>query len=83
VTKSYRDLGIPIDEMPRGLRASVNGPTGHTFESWLESRTAEQQDEQLGAGRAGLWREGKITLQQLLDMRGNPLSAQQLEARYG
>jgi hypothetical protein len=36
----------------------------------------------LGKGRAELWRDGKITLQQLLDQRGNPLTLQQLRQRY-
>jgi hypothetical protein len=37
----------------------------------------------LGKGRAELWRSGKITLNQLLDQRGNPLTLAQLQSRYG
>lgn len=40
------------------------------------------QDEQLGAGRAALWRKGTITLEQLLSLDGNPLTLAQLEKRY-
>jgi hypothetical protein len=48
---------------------------------WLESRTKEQLDDQLGVGRAKLFRQGKITLQELVDVKGNPLTLKQLEAK--
>jgi hypothetical protein len=37
----------------------------------------------LGKGRAELWRSGKITLNQLLDQRGNPLTLAELRSQYG
>jgi len=37
----------------------------------------------LGSGRAQLWRDGKLTLEQLLDLSGNPLTLAQLRAKYG
>ena len=83
ITTSFKKLGVDVAEMDPGMRASSEGPTSNTFEEWLQGRTEEQQDEQLGAGRAQLWRDGRITLQQLLDMHGNPLTTQQLERRYG
>jgi hypothetical protein len=42
-----------------------------------------QQDAQLGVGRAQLWRDGKITLQQLTDSSGNALTLEQLQSLYG
>lgn len=84
ITKTFRELGIDVDEVPTGTRASRNGPVraNITFEQWLSRRTKAQQDEQLGAGRAQLWREGKITLEQLLSFNGNPLTLAQLQSRY-
>lgn len=85
VTKSFKELGLDMAEVGAGTRASAEGqvPADTTFEQFLSRRTPEEQDEQLGAGRAELWREGKITLTQLLDQKGNPLSLGQLESRYG
>ena len=39
-------------------------------------------DEQLGAGRAQLWREGKITLKDLLDGKGRELTLDELRDKY-
>lgn len=84
ITKSFRELGVDLDEAGKGTRASAEGqvPADTTFEQFLSRRTEEEQNEQLGEGRAQLWRDGKITLPQLLDQRGNPLTLGELEARY-
>jgi hypothetical protein len=84
ITKTFKELGIDLPEPARTTRASADGQVsdGTSFEQWLSKRTPAQQDEQLGKGRAQLWRDGTITLQQLLDLRGNPLSLAGLEAKY-
>jgi SPP1 gp7 family putative phage head morphogenesis protein len=83
VLKSWRELGIDEDEMPETTRASMNGQVSAktTFEDWLRRRTSEQQDEVLGAGKADLWRSGKITFRDLLDQNGRPLTTQELRAK--
>lgn len=64
-------------------RASKFGPTkDKTFADWLDSQPAAYQEELLGRGKAQLYRDGKITLQQLLDQRGRPLTLAQLQAKY-
>lgn len=85
ITKSFKELGLDIQEPGRGTRASAEGqvPADTTFAQFLSRRTPEEQDEQLGAGRAEMWRNGDITLTQLLDQKGNPLTLGQLERRYG
>lgn len=67
-----------------GQRASADGPVpaSRTFETWLKGKSVAEQNEILGAGRAGLWREQKLTLSQLLDFKGEPLSLAELAARY-
>ena len=84
ILKTFKELGIDIPEPPVGTRASNFGevPADMSFDAFLRRRTKEQQDEQLGSGRAQLWRDGKITLRQLLDMKGNPLTLAQLERKY-
>jgi hypothetical protein len=85
VTKTFEELGISAPEPAPAERAAAGGPVpaGTTFEDFLSNRTVAQQDEQLGVGRAQLWREGTITLSQLLDLRGNPLTLEELQAKYG
>lgn len=83
-TKTFRELGIDQDELPVGTRASQFGtvPADLTFDDFLKRQPDGFADEMLGKGRAELWRKGTITLSQLLDQRGNPLTLQQLRARY-
>lgn len=79
ITLSYRELGIDVDE-PKGTRASDLGqiPSDTSFDSFLKRHDAEYVDNLLGPGRAQLWRDGKITLQDLLNQNGRPLSLKQL-----
>lgn len=67
-----------------GQRASVDGPVRAdiTFAEWLNTKPKAFQDDLLGPGRAEMWRGGKITLQQLLDQKGRPLTLDQLRAKY-
>ena len=84
VLKSFKELGINLPE-PQGLtRASAEGQIDRstTFASFLSRRSVAEQDAQLGAGRAQLWRDGKITLRQLVDNAGNPLTLEQLRSKY-
>ena len=50
-----------------------------TFDEFLKMKTKDQQDEMLGEGKAQLWRDGVITLRDLLNQEGRPLTLQQLE----
>jgi hypothetical protein len=85
ITKTFKELGIDVKEPSGGQRASEDGPVPAkwTFDDFLGTMSKEEQNDMLGEGRADLWREGKITLQQLLDQHGNPLSLKELEKKYG
>lgn len=74
--------GLP--EFKPATRASVDGPVRAdiTFAEWLGGKSKRFQDDLLGPGRAEMWRADKITLQQLLDQRGRPLTLDQLRERY-
>ncbi len=82
VLKSFEELGIDATEIPLSTRASMDGelPGDITFDRFLKGKSKAFQDDLLGTGRARLWRKGKITLTQLVDFRGNPLTLDQLEA---
>jgi hypothetical protein len=85
VLKSWRDLGIDMDEVPKTTRASMDGqvPAEQTFEAWLKKQTQERQNRVLGVGKADLWRSGKIGFRDLLDQSGRPLTTEALRARHG
>lgn len=77
----------PIDGLPEfrpGQRAAEGGPVrgDMTMDQWLSGKSKSFQDDLLGTGKAELWRDGKITLPQLLDQRGRPLTLEQLQERY-
>jgi SPP1 gp7 family putative phage head morphogenesis protein len=87
VTKSLSELtgGKIEDKVQPKTRASMDGQVARdlTFSDFLKSKPHEFADHMLGKGRADLWRSGKITFNQLLDQRGNPLTLAQLEQKYG
>lgn len=84
ITKTFKEMGVKMGELKR-LRASEDGQVDGNmkFEDFLKTKSREWQDEALGKGRAELWREGKITIRDLLDQSGNPLTLKQLKAKYG
>lgn len=79
--KSFQEMGVDIqEEIPPSTRASLDGqvPEDMTFDKFMSGKSKTFQDDLLGPGRAELWREDKITLTQLVDQRGRPLTLDQL-----
>ena len=85
VLKTWAELGINMDELPDGTRASMEGQVSDKdFESWLKRKTetdATFADRTLGKGRAELWRNGKITMDQMIS-GGQPLTLSELRKKY-
>lgn len=81
--KSWRELGIDENEVSETTRASMDGqvPADTTFEAWLKKQSVARQDTVLGAGKAQLWRDGKIEFRDLLDQGGRPLTTEALRAK--
>jgi SPP1 gp7 family putative phage head morphogenesis protein len=81
ILKSVKEIGADFPEMPRSTRSSMDGqvPEEMTFKDFLDKKGKAFQDEVLGKGKAQLWRDGKITLQQLLDQTGNPIPLKELD----
>lgn len=84
LTKSWRELGFDIDEIPESTRASMDGQVkqGLTYEDWLKGKSPEQQDWVLGKGKADLWRRGVITFRDMLDQLGRPLTLVELQTQF-
>lgn len=83
VIKSFAELGIDATEVPKSTRASMDGqvPEDITFDEWMKQKGPEFQDKLLGPGRAKLWREGKITLTDLVDQSDRPLTLAELRGQ--
>jgi hypothetical protein len=87
VTYTWKELGIEgIGETRRvveaGERASMFGPTTkRTFDSWLRSRSAAEQDNILGSARLGsAFRDGRISsVKDLVSAAGRPFLFRELE----
>ena len=58
VTKSFKELGIDIDELPPAERASMDGqvPAETTYAQWIKRQPAARQDQILGPVRGALMR---------------------------
>ena len=81
--KTFRELGIDIDEVPAGKRASMEGLVeDQDWENFAKRKGDKVLDSVLGIGRAKLYREKKITFDQLLDSQGNEMSLKDLTDKY-
>ncbi|WP_140920993.1 phage minor head protein [Limnobaculum xujianqingii] len=80
VVKSWRELGIDVDEMPEGTRASMDGqvPAGTNFRDWLQRQPYKRQVEVLGETRARLMRDGGIHPSEFFTDKGEWLTLEQL-----
>lgn len=75
---------LDLPPTPEGTRASMFGqvPASTTFDEFLSRQSEEFQNEVLGVGRADLWREGKITLRDLVNGQGRELTLEELRAQF-
>lgn len=85
VLKSWRELGIDVDDLPAEQRASMDGqvPADTTYAQWLRRQSPERQDEILGPERGKLLRAGRVTVERFHDDKGRWLTLAQLRERLG
>ncbi len=83
ITKSFRELGIDIEDVPPSDRASMDGtvPAETTYAKWIKDQSAARQDEILGPVRGKLLREGGMTLEKFANDKGQWLTLEQLKER--
>lgn len=81
VTKSYRELGIDIDEVPPSERASMDGqvPADMTFRQWFDEQTAARQNQVLGPRRAKMYRDQGLSLDKFFSDKGDFLTLEELK----
>jgi len=83
VTKSYREMGIDIDDIPPSTRSSMNGqvPSDITYNQWLKGQPIEIQNDALGKTRAKLFRDGGLDISQFTIRNDYELTLDQLRAK--
>ena len=81
VVKSWKALGIPMEELSPGQRASMDGQVAPDLDypTWLSRQSAARQDEVLGPTRAALMRKGDLPFDKVYTPRGELLPAASLK----
>jgi SPP1 gp7 family putative phage head morphogenesis protein len=74
-----------IEAQNPGTRASMDGQVPDTlkYEDWLKDQSEEVQKDILGPGKWEVWDggNGKLSLKDMIDQSGNPLTLAELEQR--
>lgn len=81
VTKSWRELGIPVDEMTPGERASMDGavPADTNYLDWISRQSAARQERVLGPIRYRMIQSGEIKMGDLYTPSGEFKTIDQLK----
>jgi len=82
--KSWRDMGIDMDEISEGTRSSLDGYVSGKVDAieWIEGKGAKFQKDYLGKGRYDLYKSGKIKFNDLVTNRGRILTVKELREKY-
>ncbi|MFS1564192.1 MAG: phage minor head protein [Candidatus Arsenophonus phytopathogenicus] len=80
ITKSWRQLGIDVDEIDEGTRASMDGqiPVGTTFLEWIQRQPEWRQKQVFGEVRYRLMKEGGMNSSEFYTDKGEFISLAQL-----
>jgi len=80
ITLTFRELGIDAPE-PKGTRASDEGQirSDITMTEFLKNKPKSYVDDLSGPGRSKMFLDGKLTLPELLNFSGRPLSLDALK----
>lgn len=83
ITKSWKELGLPMEDLDEGTRASMDGqvPSDMDYSAWLKRQTPARQDEVVGPARGKLMRDGKMPFDAMYTNRGELLTLEQLRER--
>lgn len=73
------------NNLPESTQASMDGqvPADLDFSDWLRTKPKSFQMEILGPTKWELWSSGKVTMADMLDFTGRPLTVAELREKYG
>jgi SPP1 gp7 family putative phage head morphogenesis protein len=83
IVKSFRELGLDIDEFSESTRASMDGqvPASMNYQTWLKKQPVARQVEVLGKIKAALFRDGSLTLDRFVNNQGHVYTLAELRVR--
>lgn len=83
VLKSWREMGLDIDELPESTRSSLDGqiPAETTYQAWLKTKPVDFQNKVLGETKAKLFRDGGLKLDRFVNRAGYEYTIDELRAR--
>lgn len=83
VTKSWKELGMNIEEMTPAQRASMDGqvPANTTYSEWLNRQSDARKIEVLGPARYQLLKDGKLELEDFYTPTGEWMMLDQMRER--
>jgi len=83
IVKSWRELGINLDEAPAGTRASMDGqvPADISYGEWLRKQNKGFVLDTLGQKKGRLFLDGGLDVDKFVDRRGGSLTLDQLRVR--
>lgn len=81
--KTWREMGIDVDDFKPGTRASAGGQVAAdmSYSDWLRSQPVSVQDEVLGSTRGRLFRAGKLEMSAFVNNKGETLTLSELRQR--
>lgn len=85
-TRNQRRIARRLDNnAPKRVRSSMDGqvPRGTSFNKWLKRQPKSVQLDLLGPSKRKLWLKGKLSLTQMLDQTGRPLSLGKIMTKLG
>ncbi len=86
IVKSFDEItnGKVKWKIPKSTRASMDGqiPADLTYDDWLRQQSIERQKEILGPGKYRLWKRNKLSMSEMVDQTGNPLTLRELERAH-
>ena len=87
ITKSFDELvGVKLkDNLENSVgRTEMDGQIASktSYEKWLKKQPISKQKEILGKGKYKLYKKEKLTLKEMIDQKGNPLTLEELENKY-
>lgn len=85
ITKSWKELGVDLDEAPAGTRASMDGqvPADMNYSDWLKRQPQSVVEDVLGKSKAKLFTDGQLPLDRFVDEGGKPLTLADLKNTEG
>lgn len=84
ITKTWREMGLAIDEIPAGTRASMDGqiPSSIKGEQWFSQQSKSRQVELFGKSHTELFRSGELQFSDLIKRDGTKYTLSQLRERH-